>query len=464
MNKNWYFYVCLFAILNACFASPLAATVYFVDSQNGSDLASGMSEEKAWRSLEKVNNADLKPGDMVRFVRGGLWRGTLKPKSGAAGTPITYTCYGSEELPKPKFYGSRPLNRPGDWVKMESRLWRTSEPVSDPFPETLSDVGNLIFDGSRAGVKCWSKEQLKTDGCFWFDPETRCVWLAAADNPAESYRDIEAALRRYNVIHLWWVHHVVFSDFDVRYGAAHGFGGSDNSHITIRNCDISWIGGGHQHTRPDGVPVRFGNGVEFWSDGHDHLVEGCRLWEIYDAALTNQGDGKNEQRNITYRNNLIWNCEYSFEYWNRDEESITDNIVFSHNTCLNAGYGWGHTQRPDPNGRHLMFYETTAKTTNFVITNNVFAYATESIFRVDNRRGQEQTAEQSDTAQKIGEQGIFWVKQINMNHNIWFQQQGDARTLALWQNENINDSRTYQEKTGLDRDSLFSIIVNQLTK
>ena len=72
---------------------------------------------------------------------------------------------------------------------------------------------------------------------------------------------------------------------------------------------------------PDGKPVRFGNGVEFWAGAHDCLVEGCRLWEIYDAALTNQGSGTNVQENITYRRNVIWNSEYSFEYWNRDQAS-----------------------------------------------------------------------------------------------------------------------------------------------
>ena len=129
--------------------------------------------------------------------------------------------------------------------------------------------------------------------------------------------------------------------------------------------------------------MRFGNGIEFWSNAHDHLVENCRIWEVYDAALTNQGSGENAQINITYRNNLLWNCEYSFEYWNRDEKSRTENIVFTDNICLRAGYGWGHEQRPDKNGRCLMFYSNTAQTKNFVVRGNVFADATDSLVRSD---------------------------------------------------------------------------------
>ncbi|NMA46589.1 MAG: hypothetical protein GX945_08510, partial [Lentisphaerae bacterium] len=122
--------------------------------------------------------------------------------------------------------------------------------------------------------------------------------------------------------------------------------------ITIRGCDIYYIGGAHQFTRPDGKPVRFGNGIEFWGNAKDNLVENCRLWEIYDAALTNQGRYDTEV-NITYRNNVIWNAEFSFEYWNR---KLTENITFVNNTCVDAGHGWAHAQRPDPNGAHLMFY------------------------------------------------------------------------------------------------------------
>ena len=450
--------LCLFVLLlmSAYFVSPVAArTIYYVDSQNGSDDASGTSPEQAWQTLEKVNNADLQPGDMVQFAHGSLWRGSLKPKSGTEIGSIFYTSYGDGNKPKPRFYGSKPLNKTTDWQLVESQLWRTVEPVSEPASGTLADVGNLIFDGKKAGVKRWSKEQLTNKDDFWFEQETRCVWFVCEKNPAEMYGEIEAALRKDHVINLSGVHHVEISGLDVRYGAAHGFGGSGNFNILIRNCDISWIGGGHQFTRPDGVPVRFGNGIEFWSNAHDHMISSCRLWEIYDAALTNQGDGTNVQRNIYYLNNTIWNCEYSFEYWNRDETSVTEGIVFRGNTCINAGYGWGHSQRPDPNGRHLMFYETTAETTNFWVVDNTFVNATESILRVDSRRGQEQSTELSNTTQQKGKYGVAWMKNIVMKNNVWFQEPGEGRILVLWRSEKINDFEQYRQKTGLDQGSMF---------
>ena len=176
---------------------------------------------------------------------------------------------------------------------------------------------------------------------------------------------------------------MVYDGLWVRYTGAHGFGGGSTSNLVIRNCDISWIGGGlqfwrkHEKTGEIVYPVRFGNGIEFWGDCRNNLVERNRLWEVYDAALTNQGCDDSETE-IIWRDNVIWNSEYSYEYWNR---KLTRNILFEHNTCVDAGFGWAHAQRPDPNGAHLMYYHNRAATTNFVVRNNLFVRATEWTMR-----------------------------------------------------------------------------------
>jgi hypothetical protein len=50
----------------------------------------------------------------------------------------------------------------------------------------------------------------------------------------------------------------------------------------VRDCDVAWIGGGHQLTTPQGRPVRFGNGIEFWENAHDNLG-GAASGKVYDA-------------------------------------------------------------------------------------------------------------------------------------------------------------------------------------
>ncbi len=95
---------------------------------------------------------------------------------------------------------------------------------------------------------------------------------------------------------------------------------------------------------------------------------------------------------------MIWTSEYSFKYWNRGRGSVTRNIVFEHTTCVDAGCGWGHEQRPDPNGRHLMFYDNSAATTNFVIAGNIFFNATDSLLRLHGRD---------------------WTRALVMDRNCW---------------------------------------------
>jgi hypothetical protein len=266
------------------------------------------------------------------------------------------------------------------------------------------DVGNIIFDHEAScGVKVFNEPEMNAQGKFWYDEERHVLKLYSTESPAARYKDIECALTAH-IIDQSNRSYVTYENLALRYGAAHGIGGANTHHIIIRDCDFSYIGGGDQMGGE--ATVRYGNGVEFWANAHDNLVERCRLWEVYDAALTHQSGGPHtKQYNITYRNNIIWNSEYSFEYWNRPEDSETHHIYFENNTCLKAGHGWGHTQRPDPSGRHLCFYTSPAAIRDFYVRNNIFYEAKGNAFYAPG-----------------------WSKaQIDaliMNNNCWYQAQG----------------------------------------
>jgi hypothetical protein len=544
--------------------APARAVTYYVSDQ-GSDAADGRSPEGAWQSLGQVNQAPLQPGDTVLFRRGGCWRGSLRPRSGAEGAPITYGAYGSG--PKPLFLGSVARNDPADWHQEDGGCWSTGgapPEAEDPLapvataeremkwglhtegearatrsgvagaespaacriecvasgkqgnqiqliatglrieqghtyrlrlsgrctqplllrmpslmvagppwtglstgpalrvrrlgPETAThsqyytaattsdnarltlylggvlpagaaleidrvsftecapadvpgegvlpvDVGNIIFGNEQScGVKVWKRSDLKAQGQYWYDREFRKLYLVSETNPALHYRTIECALTGH-IVNQGGVSWVIYENLALKYGAAHGFGGGNTHHLVIRDCDIAWIGGADQYG--DGTrTVRFGNGIEFWGSAHDNLVERCRLWEIYDAALTHQNSGAVvKEYNLTYRNNLIWNSEYSFEYWNRPEASETYNVRFINNTCLNAGHGWGHAQRPDPSGRHLCFYASPAQAHDILIANNIFFEATKNAFYAPHWSPEA-------------------VAALQMDHNLWYQQEG----------------------------------------
>lgn len=374
----------------------VAGATYYV-SNEGHDTNDGLSPERPWATLDRVNSAAILPGDRVLFRRNDVWRTylhSLVPNSGNEADYITYGAYGDGT--KPLLLGSMPKSDPNDWTNEGGDIWSTGG-----FP---ADVGNIIFGNDETcGVKKWQAADLNQELDYWYDPAGHSLKLRLSENPAKRYGRVECAINRH-IIDERSRCYVLYENLMLKYGAAHGIGGGYLHHIIVRDCDFGFIGGADQYG--DDRKVRFGNGVEFWGAAHHTLVERCRLWEIYDAALTNQSLGpKTPQYNIVYRNNLIWNSEYSFEYWNRPSTSDTHDVVFINNTCLNAGYGWGHTQRPDPSGCHLRFYASDAPASNIVIRNNIFEGAKGPAFYAP-----QWSKEQIDA--------------LLMDHNCWRQDDG----------------------------------------
>ncbi len=405
--------------------APLAADYYV--SNSGEDDHPGTSPSKPWKTISKVNRSRFLPGDTIRFERGGIWREQLVPHSGSETGCVTYTSYGSGA--KPLLLGSVEKNRTDGWDDEGRNVWSAG-----PFAQ---DVGNIIFsDGALCGIKVWAEADLDRQDEFWYDARNRVVKAYSVRNPAALHDDIECALTRH-IISQGGKSYVVYDGLHLAYGAAHGIGGGNTHHVAVRNCDLCFIGGGHQYTRPTKAGprhVRYGNGIEFWSSAHDNLVENCRIWDIYDAGLTNQGSGTNSQYNICYRNNRIWNCEYSFEYWNRPETSVTHDIRFENNACFNAGAGWSHVQRPWPAGVHLMLFANQAQTRSFFIRNNVFHKAENAFINI-------RTGDWSG------------LENLMLDGNVHYQPSG--KVLVRWGERSYLPSEfgDYQRETGQDANS-----------
>src|SRR5687767_12899363 len=72
-------------------------STYYV-SNGGSDSASGTSSGSAWKTINRVNAAQLRPGDKVLFAGGQSFSGGLYVPSAEGGTssnPVTFSTYGS---------------------------------------------------------------------------------------------------------------------------------------------------------------------------------------------------------------------------------------------------------------------------------------------------------------------------------------------------------------------------------
>lgn len=353
-------------------AKTEAKSAYERAAQDGLEIR--IDESK---TLDEVNALVVPPGAKVLFKRGGVWRGQLQPRSGKPGHPVTYGAYG--EGAKPVIQPSYDRSRADDWADEGEGVWSARTGAA-------ADIGNIILNAGAAGCafKRGKRTELTRDLDFWCDPTTFTVYLRSDANPATRWRSIELA-EKVHCIDEAGAHDVVYDGLALRYSAAHGIGGEGVKRVTIRNCDISWIGGGYLYYDNFGNGVRYGNGIEFWSAVEDALVESNRVWEVWDAGLTNQSNGDGVlQRNVTYRGNEVWNCEYSYEYWQQGEGATTENVLVEENRFRDAGKGWGHRQRWNPNAAHLMFYDTTAATTNFVVRGNLFAHSEDTLFRLFN--------------------------------------------------------------------------------
>ncbi|WP_245740091.1 right-handed parallel beta-helix repeat-containing protein [Nonomuraea maritima] len=99
-------------------ARTKAGTTYYVDSRSGDDAAAGTGARTAWKTLERVNAAELKPGDTIAFRRGSSFTAPLTlSASGTAARPITVKAYGSGALAKIS-------GRAGECVLVKGDHWR----------------------------------------------------------------------------------------------------------------------------------------------------------------------------------------------------------------------------------------------------------------------------------------------------------------------------------------------------
>ena len=344
-------------------------TTYYISSLNGDNGNSGTSPEEPWENLSAYSaiRRRLKPGDSILFERGGVYRGSIILASG-----VTYGAYGSG--PKPAIYGSEEnysgTNYYGEsyWQKTEKEnVWVCSEFVS-------FDLGTIVFDHGRAvGKRIFSKmENLEENFEFYQDDDTAKIYLYLEQDPSEAFYDIEFCVR---VEVLWGranTKDVTIDNLAVKYGGGHGIAfdtGAQN--IVVKNCEIGWLGGS-RHTSS----VRYGNGVEFWNDCSNILVENNWVYQIYDAGLTHQGAdiGGYVQSDITFRGNLVEYCSYGIEYFtgNRDKD-LWKNISYENNIIRFSGYGWGVT-RPEASAVSLLCgwgHQEPFNAENFVIKNNI---------------------------------------------------------------------------------------------
>lgn len=88
-------------LLVGCFLIACSSTeCYYMDSIAGDDSNSGTSPSRAWKTLDRLNKQEFKPGDKILFKSGTEYIGSFSPKgNGTEKAPIIVDKYGVGENP-----------------------------------------------------------------------------------------------------------------------------------------------------------------------------------------------------------------------------------------------------------------------------------------------------------------------------------------------------------------------------
>ena len=332
--------------------------IYYIDPENGSSSADGLSPETAVSSPRCISP---EAGDTILLKRGTTFRGAIFSPNGTPDAPIVWSAYGEGELPIVS--GSVDFSDAEKWKNVRENIW---EAVGLP----MDEVCNIIFNGGESfGTLRWNEEDLCGDGDFIFSHfgvsgkipagETPRLLVYSHDNPGVLYDSIELAVFGSRCV-AQAVHDVVFSDIAFINSGVHGFATANAARISILRCRFENIGGCVWSKK---LKIRFGNGVEFWDKAMDSRVEDCVFNEIYDSCTTHQGARTTPPMRITIRGNKFRNYGMAaFEL----RELIPIDTIFSDNVCEGAGVGFAmqgdlHPRRseifPQPMGHHIFAWK-----------------------------------------------------------------------------------------------------------
>ena len=356
----------ILTILLLALSFPVFGTTYYV--KNGGDNgAAGTSDGTAWATISKVNSVSFSAGDTIKFNRGDSWREyiALSCRSGTSGGRVVYTSYGTGA--KPIIYGSKLENSTGDWVDQGDNLWRNSDSEFDV------EVCNLIFNNEEsAGKREFNIDNVTLQGEWIYDFTNDWITVYSVSNPATFYSNIEVVLKQSSALVAIGTGYVTIDGLDLRYGGRHGIATNGGSNVTIKNCEIRYMGG----AITTGT-TRIGNGIEFYASASNIIIENNHISQSLDEAITLQSFGSSALTvsNIRVQNNIMVRNDFGFSIYYPGHTGTINGIYFEHNTGYQQGKGWSHSQKFG-NLRGSSVYVASLATmtvSNVYFRNNIFS-------------------------------------------------------------------------------------------
>ncbi len=384
----------LIAFMTISFIST--ATTYYVDATLGNDDNNGLSQNKAWKTIDRISDQSFAPGDKILFKRGEVWKGEQLEVDGFSGTQSNLIIFGAYPDQGVRPVISTIVEHAIHWNFKGNNLWKASNPPNE-HPERLWVNGSEIL---RAN----SQQELDGINFFWlYDaPEDGNLFLFSKNDPSNdkiSYTNDQIPLYLENTSYIrfenldlqgGWTSvfinsntsHIQFNQMNIGKYATNGIDiqsedTSTPNHISVSECNfdsdytldysMSKSVGGYDRGVGDGIFVEVGKDCEFWNNkfvnwGHASInIDGnpdgrpsvrVSYISVHDNFMTSPNiayGGRlavDDAHHCEVYNNRIYHTSvqtqlngYSNHYHHNIIEATSDSPVISQVSAIDAGIG-----------------------------------------------------------------------------------------------------------------------------
>lgn len=341
-------------------------------STDGTDINDPMS-------LTQANKKKYYGNEKVLFKSGDIFYGTINFNVDASEDKMFYIgTYGEGE--KPVISGANILTNKEAWENEGNGIYKLDLSNYSNFTgigRTYWQPYNIGFiadeKGNIYGNRKKSTDELKEQNDFFC--EDNYFYIKSNGNPSERLGEIKFVSRN-DLIKV--SSYTIIEGLNIQYTGAHGIVKKDDiiENVYIHDCIVDNIGGSVQNASSF---TRYGNGIEFWNQAENILVENCIVRNTYDAGFTFQGSTViTGFRNIIAKNNIFINCTYPIEIFCRND-SLGDDAInigiekcsIENNVSINQGRGWGYLVRPDKDSAsEIVIWDLPQNKSELEIKNN----------------------------------------------------------------------------------------------
>lgn len=312
---------------------------YYADATLGDDEGTGEIGDP-WEHCPGMTGwtgaTTLSPGDTVKFKRGEAWRAWVGVSaSGTEGNPITFTDYGTGNLPK--IMGSDLVET---WSTEGGDVWSASYDDSE---DQLYQVWFYETDGSISwGAAVADVESLAQECDFFYDSDADKLYVYAASDPDSRYTKIEASIR-YGTFEVKQSY-ITVENIEFLHARAYGVrfwghvGETTYSDQICQDCEVHHIGYFYGGTY---------QGFGITAIGGNNKVLRNKVYQVGRTGIYAIGDGETQAGKLI-EGNEIFNCYYNIidlkngESVDQYDVTIRYNLIYMDDDAFYSGVSAGH--------------------------------------------------------------------------------------------------------------------------